>query len=58
MVETKTGETYNGTLKAIDGHMNIQLENVVLTNKDGTRFHKIKELYLRGNCLKYFRMNE
>jgi U6 snRNA-associated Sm-like protein LSm4 len=58
MVETKNGETFNGTLKGVDGHMNIRLENVIQTNKDATRFHKIKELFIRGNCLKYFRMNE
>ena len=25
MIETKTGETYNGTLRGVDGHMNIRL---------------------------------
>lgn len=29
-----------------------------MTNKDGTRFHKIKEVFVRGNCLKYFRLEE
>lgn len=43
-------------MKGVDGHMNIQLEDVVLTAKDGSRFFHLKEVFIRGNCLKYFRM--
>lgn len=54
MVEVKTGETYNGVLKAVDKFMNINLGDVVLTDAKGELFHSIKEAYIRGNTLKYF----
>lgn len=54
MVEVKTGETYNGILKAVDKFMNIKLADAVLTSPNGDVFHSIKEAYIRGNTLKYF----
>ena len=54
MVEVKTGETYNGILKAVDKFMNIKLADAVLTSAKGDVFHSIKEAYIRGNTLKYF----
>jgi small nuclear ribonucleoprotein (snRNP)-like protein len=32
MVELKSGETYNGTLKGVDKFMNIQMENCIRTD--------------------------
>ena len=58
MIETRNGETYNGTLRGVDRFTNIKLEDAVLTSKDGTRFHKVKEVFVRGNCLKYVRIDE
>ena len=57
MVEVKTGESYYGTLKGVDKHMNIKLKDVYLTDKKGEVFHKINEVYIRGNTLKYFRID-
>lgn len=54
MVEVKGGETYNGILKAVDKFMNIKLADAILTNAKGETFHSIKEVYIRGNTLKYF----
>jgi U6 snRNA-associated Sm-like protein LSm4 len=58
MAEAKNGETYNGTLKGVDRFTNIKLENVVMTSRDGTQFFKLKEVFLKGNSLKYFRIEE
>ena len=32
MVELKSGETYNGTLKGVDKFMNIKMDNCVRTD--------------------------
>ena len=58
MVEVKSGETYNGILKAVDKFMNIKLADAVLTNSKGEVFHSIKEVYIRGNTLKYFTLED
>ena len=33
MVELKSGETYNGTLKGVDKFMNIKMEDAILSDK-------------------------
>ncbi|KAL7068014.1 LSM domain-containing protein [Cryptosporidium serpentis] len=58
MVELKNGETYSGMLIGVDGFMNLVLNNVICTSKDGQRFFRMSECYLRGNNIKYIRMND
>ena len=57
MVEVKSGETYYGVMKGVDKHMNIKLAEAYLTDKAGEHFHEISEVYIRGNTIKYFRMD-
>ncbi|RDD41772.1 putative U6 snRNA-associated Sm-like protein LSm4 [Trichoplax sp. H2] len=56
LVELKNGETYNGHLVNCDNFMNINLREVICTSKDGDRFWKMPECYLRGNMIKYLRI--
>eukprot|EP00921_Rhytidocystis_pertsovi_P005325 GHVQ01009199.1.p1 GENE.GHVQ01009199.1~~GHVQ01009199.1.p1 ORF type:complete len:138 (+),score=26.66 GHVQ01009199.1:303-716(+) len=56
MVELKNGETYSGVLGACDGFMNLHMRDVVCTSRDGDRFWKIAECYIRGNNVKYIRL--
>ncbi|MCL4125618.1 UNVERIFIED_CONTAM: hypothetical protein GTU68_026881 [Idotea baltica] len=58
MVEVKSGETYNGILMGVDKYMNLKLADAILTNSGGTKFHQIKEVYIRGNTLKYFNLDD
>lgn len=36
--------------------MNLNLRDVTRTGKDGDRFWKLAELYIRGNTVKYMRV--
>jgi small nuclear ribonucleoprotein (snRNP)-like protein len=36
--------------------MNIKLEEVVITNKDGTKFTKVPEIQIKGSNLKFIRI--
>ncbi|CAF1131422.1 unnamed protein product [Didymodactylos carnosus] len=56
--ELKNGETYNGHLQSCDNFMNIHLRDVICTSRDGDRFWKIPECYIRGNTIKYLRLPE
>eukprot|EP00923_Selenidium_pygospionis_P025720 GHVN01045473.1.p1 GENE.GHVN01045473.1~~GHVN01045473.1.p1 ORF type:complete len:136 (+),score=16.07 GHVN01045473.1:137-544(+) len=58
MVELKNGETYNGRLVACDGFMNLHMAETTCTSRDGQRFWKIPECFIRGNNIKYLRFNE
>ncbi|CAF0826544.1 unnamed protein product [Didymodactylos carnosus] len=58
LVELKNGETYNGHLQSCDNFMNIHLRDVICTSRDGDRFWKIPECYVRGNTIKYLRLPE
>ncbi|CAF0920723.1 unnamed protein product [Rotaria sordida] len=58
LVELKNGETYNGHLISCDNFMNIHLRDVICTSRDGDRFWKIPECYIRGNTIKYLRLPE
>lgn len=52
-MELKNGETYNGILVNCDSWMNINLKKVIHTSKDGDRFWRLPECYVRGNTIKY-----
>lgn len=56
LVELKNGETYNGHLVSCDGWMNICLREVICTSKDGTKFWRMPECYVRGNTIKYLKI--
>lgn len=56
MVELKNGETYNGHLVSCDTWMNINLREVICTSKDGDKFWRMQECYIRGSTIKYLRI--
>jgi len=56
LVELKNGETYNGHLVNCDAWMNIHLRDVICTSRDGDKFWKIPEVYVRGSTIKYLRI--
>ena len=58
LIELKNGDTYNGRLTGCNLFMNITLEDVICTSKDGDKFVKIAECYIRGNSIKYMRIGE
>ncbi|CAD5209354.1 unnamed protein product [Bursaphelenchus okinawaensis] len=58
LIELKNGETYNGILIACDSWMNVHLKDAICTSKDGDRFLKIPEVYVRGATIKYLRIPE
>ena len=58
LVELKSGEAYSGVLAECDGWMNIRLRDAVLTSKDGNRFWRVPDCYIRGNNVKFIRVPE
>lgn len=58
LVELKNGETYNGILLNCDTYMNMNLQNVVCTSRDGDKFWKIPSCYIRGNSIRYLCMQD
>ena len=56
LVELKSGDTYNGRLVNCDTWMNLNLREVVCTSKDGDKFWKMPECYIRGSSIKYLRL--
>ena len=47
LVELKNGETYNGHLVSCDNWMNINLREVICTSRDGDKFWRMPECYIR-----------
>eukprot|EP00892_Ulva_mutabilis_P002159 jgi/Ulvmu1/11944/UM082_0023.1 len=58
LVELKNGEAYNGKMEACDTWMNMHLREVICTAKDGEKFWRMKEVFVRGNTIKYIRVPE
>ncbi|KAJ1452624.1 hypothetical protein M885DRAFT_526183 [Pelagophyceae sp. CCMP2097] len=56
LIELKNGDTYNGRLVNADTWMNVNLEDVICTSRDGDKFWKLPECYIRGNSIKYLRI--
>ena len=56
LIELKNGDTYNGRLVNADTWMNINLEDVICTSREGDRFWKLNECYIRGTAIKYLRI--
>uniref|UniRef100_A0A7E4V437 U6 snRNA-associated Sm-like protein LSm4 n=1 Tax=Panagrellus redivivus TaxID=6233 RepID=A0A7E4V437_PANRE len=57
LIELKSGETYNGHMVSVDSFMNIHLRDAICTSKDGDQFHRVPEIFLRGGCVKVFRIS-
>ncbi|OCF56617.1 U6 snRNA-associated Sm-like protein LSm4 [Kwoniella mangroviensis CBS 10435] len=58
LVELKNGVTFNGHLVECDNFMNVTLREVYQTSADGERFWKMKEMFIKGNIIKYFRIGD
>ncbi|EPX72444.1 Lsm2-8 complex subunit Lsm4 [Schizosaccharomyces osmophilus] len=58
LVELKNGETFNGHLEKCDTYMNLTLHEVIRTMPDGDRFFRLPECYIRGNNIKYLRIQD
>lgn len=58
LIELKSGDTYNGRLINCDSWMNINLIDVICTSKEGTKFWKMSECYIRGSSIKFLRLPE
>eukprot|EP01035_Chromulina_nebulosa_P002514 gene2514-3403_t len=56
LIELKNGDTYNGRLVSCNMFMNICLRDVICTSKNGDKFWKLPECYIRGNSIKYLRI--
>uniref|UniRef100_A0A7S3K442 U6 snRNA-associated Sm-like protein LSm4 n=1 Tax=Aureoumbra lagunensis TaxID=44058 RepID=A0A7S3K442_9STRA len=56
LIELKNGDTYNGRLVSSDSWMNINLQDVICTSREGDRFWELKECYIRGSAIKYLRI--
>lgn len=53
LVELKNGETLNGHLVNCDTWMNLTLKEVVQTSPEGDKFHRLPEVYVRGNNVRF-----
>ena len=57
MVDTKNGDSYDGTLEGCDNYMNIKLKDVIATNSDGV-FSKFPVVFIRGNNVKSIQLSD
>ena len=57
MVDTKNGESYDGTLLGCDNYMNISLKDVIRTTTTG-QFAKFDKVFIRGNHVKSIQLSE
>ncbi|CAE8642674.1 unnamed protein product [Polarella glacialis] len=55
LVELKNGDSYSGTLAAVDNLMNIRLEDAVFTPRSEHKFERLKECTIRGQFVKFVR---
>ena len=51
-VEVDTFQTYRGVLLAVEDNMNIQLQDVVVTHRDG-HLTKASQVFLRGSHVRW-----
>lgn len=58
LVETKSGETFNGNLVKCDAWMNIHMNKVIVTSAAGDAFYELPECYVKGAWIKYVRMGD
>lgn len=53
--ELKTGQIYRGKLIAIEDNMNVQLQDVVCTGRDG-KVQGMEQVFLRGSHLRFLQL--
>ena len=46
------GRRYSGVLVGCDARMNLHMRDTVCTSRDGSKFWRISECFIRGNTLK------
>ncbi|CEL95517.1 unnamed protein product [Vitrella brassicaformis CCMP3155] len=51
-VETKSGELFRGILQNAEDNMNIMLESITVTAKDG-KTSQLEQLYIRGSQIRF-----
>ena len=51
-IELKNGEVYRGTMHHAEDNMNIQLENLVFTARDG-HTSQLEAVYIRGSKIRF-----
>jgi small nuclear ribonucleoprotein D3 len=52
-IEVRSGEIYRGHLMQSEDNMNVLIENVVRTNRDGSK-SSMEQVYIRGGRIRYF----
>lgn len=57
-IETKTNDTYMGTLIICDLYMNIRLRDVAFISSDGTKNLFFKECLIRGGLVKKIKLTD
>eukprot|EP00917_Polyrhabdina_sp_WS-2016_P006641 GHVP01014785.1.p1 GENE.GHVP01014785.1~~GHVP01014785.1.p1 ORF type:complete len:123 (+),score=19.64 GHVP01014785.1:27-395(+) len=50
-MEVKTGETYRGFLANVEDNMNVMIESVSVTDRDG-RATNLEQVYIRGSQIR------
>uniref|UniRef100_A0AC34RQT8 U6 snRNA-associated Sm-like protein LSm4 n=1 Tax=Panagrolaimus sp. JU765 TaxID=591449 RepID=A0AC34RQT8_9BILA len=58
LIELKNGDSYIGKLAGCDSWMNIHLKDATFTSKDGDKFIKVPEIFIRGPTIKLMRIPE
>ncbi|KAJ3280704.1 small nuclear ribonucleoprotein Sm D3 [Borealophlyctis nickersoniae] len=52
-LELKTGSVYRGKLLDAEDNMNVQLKDIIVTNRDG-RTSQLDQVYVRGSQIRFF----
>lgn len=58
LVQIKNGDSINGILDKMDTFMNLKILNAIYTNKEGTKFYKANEIFIRGNNISAINFEE
>ena len=51
-VETSTGEIYRGKLTDAEDNMNLTMQNITMTNRNG-QTEQLQKIYLRGSQIRF-----
>ena len=51
-LETTTGEVYRGKLLEAEDNMNVQLQNITMTSRDG-RVTQLEQVFIRGSMIRF-----
>lgn len=58
MVQIKNGDYINGILENVDFFMNLKIKDIIYNNKEGTKFFKAKEIFIRGSNISAINFEE